>query len=472
MMEKKIALVFAFIIAFGLGLRLFLIETRPLHHDEGVNGHFIDQILNGNNWRYNPKNYHGPLPFYLMALAIAIFGNNVFALRLMPALFGSLMPLLLLPMRKRLGNTGFLFASFFLLFSPSLFYYSLDAIHETFFAFFILASISFLFSFAMTKNQLYLYCGIASLAFMFTTKEGSFLIAPTIFLLFLVLLNLRKGLVQTVRINVLHFLISFLLFTLIFATLFSSFFANLQGITDAFKAPFMWSEKMKAGSGHEKHALYYLELILFSDAPIFLLGLLGGFIAIKRKNFEMIAIFAFFLLLFVGMSVPAYKVPWAIINLVPMLAILSGYLVENVLKKAQNAELLYPLLAIAVVFVLSQAIMLSAFKSADRENKLAYVQTTMEAKHMVERIKSLEDEKHVKIAIINRQSVWPLPWWLKELNVKYYDAERLKSLDASTYDVLLVEAEYLYKIKNTDMFQKESFALRPGLAMKAFFKKH
>lgn len=471
MNKRLFALLFILIVASGFALRLFLIEVRPPHHDEGVNGHFAEQVLNGNSWRYNPENYHGPLPFYLIALAFAIFGETVFSLRIMHVLFGSLMPLLLLPFRKNLENCSMLFGAFLLSFSPSLFYYSMDAIHEIFFAFFMLASIMFLFSFLESENKVFLYAGISSLAFLFTVKEGAFLVAPAILLLFLLFLNSKRKnkLSKSILSNAKTIIMCLVVFFVIFILLFSSFLANIRGIADAFKAPLLWSEKMTGQTGHEKYALYYLETLAFSDLPILLLGLLGAFMALRRKNGIMLAIFAFFILLLIGASVPKYKVPWGVINFIPPLAILSGYFVENVVGKLKNVELFYSLLAIVIVFIFWEAIFLSAFKSASQENKLAYVQTTMEAKRIVERIEALQDEKYVKIAIVNKQSVWPLPWWLKKFNVSYYSAETIGELDISSYDVALVEAKYSYKLRGTEKFEKKSFALRPGLAMKAFF---
>ncbi len=471
MNRRLFALLFVLIVASGFALRLFLIEARPLHHDEGVNGYFAAQVLNGNSWRYNPENYHGPLPFYLIAVAFAIFGETVFSLRIMHVLFGSLMPVLLLPFRKSLGDKGTLFAAFLLSFSPSLFYYSMDAIHEIFFAFFILASIVFLFSFLENGDKVFLYAGIASLSFLFTVKEGAFLVAPAILLLFLLFFNSKKkNKLSDILSNAKTIIICIVIFITIFTLLFSSFFANIQGIADAFKAPLLWSEKMTGHSGHEKHGLYYLEIVAFSDLPILLLGLLGAFIALRRKNGIMLATFAFFLILFIGASLPKYKVPWGVINFIPLLAMLAGYFIESIARKVKNLGLFYSLLAIVMVFVFWQAIFLSAFKSASQENKLAYVQTTNEAKQIVERIETLQNEKHVKIAIINKQSVWPLPWWLKRFNVSYYNAETISEFDVSAYDIVLIEAAYSHKVKNANNFEKERFALRPGLAMDAFFR--
>jgi uncharacterized protein (TIGR03663 family) len=442
--HKLFCLLFVLLVASGFALRLFLIEERPLHHDEGVNGYFVSQVLNGNSWRYDPENYHGPLPFYLMALAVAIFGETVFALRIMHALFGVLIALVALPFRKHLGRKGFLFASFLLLFSPSLFYYSLDAIHEIFFAFFTFASIVFLFSFVENKKRTYLYAGSAMLAFLFTTKEGAFLVAPAIVILFFILLLMKAKEKNSLNFKLEYLvplIICILIFSAILITLFSSFFANIQGIADAFKAPFNWSERMVAHTGHEKQELYYLGVLAFSDLPALVLGLLGAFIALRKKNAFMIAIFAFFLLFLIGASVPKYKIPWGVINFVPPLALLAGYFVENAAKRVKSLELFYSMLAIMMVFVFWQAMFLSTVKSASQENKLAYVQTTYEAKHIVERIEAMQDRRNVRVAVITSQSVWPLYWWLKRYIVSYYNPTSFDTLDISSYDVVLIEAK-------------------------------
>src|SRR5215469_8105294 len=74
--------VFWGIIALGAFLRFFLLSIKPPHFDEGINGWFVDQMMKTGFYRYDPTNYHGPLHFYVLFLAQALFGRHIWALRL------------------------------------------------------------------------------------------------------------------------------------------------------------------------------------------------------------------------------------------------------------------------------------------------------------------------------------------------------------------------------------------------------
>jgi len=54
----------AAIVALGTFLRYFDITNRPVHHDEGVNGWFMTNLIRDNSYKYDPANYHGPSLYY------------------------------------------------------------------------------------------------------------------------------------------------------------------------------------------------------------------------------------------------------------------------------------------------------------------------------------------------------------------------------------------------------------------------
>src|SRR5438067_11155239 len=77
------------IVALGAFLRLLLLEIKPPHFDEGINGWFVDQMVKTGFYHYDPTNYHGPLHFYILFLFQTLFGRNLWALR-MPVVLGSI----------------------------------------------------------------------------------------------------------------------------------------------------------------------------------------------------------------------------------------------------------------------------------------------------------------------------------------------------------------------------------------------
>ena len=49
------------IVALAALLRLYALELRPPHFDEGVNGWFLDQMKETGFYKYDRTNYLGPL---------------------------------------------------------------------------------------------------------------------------------------------------------------------------------------------------------------------------------------------------------------------------------------------------------------------------------------------------------------------------------------------------------------------------
>ena len=56
--------------------RFYDLGARPIHHDESVNGWFVDGILAKGFYSYDPQNYHGPFFFYILTLFEKIFGTS------------------------------------------------------------------------------------------------------------------------------------------------------------------------------------------------------------------------------------------------------------------------------------------------------------------------------------------------------------------------------------------------------------
>ena len=123
------------LLAFLFG-RFYDLGIRPPHHDEAVNGWFVDGVFRNGYYQYDPKNYHGPLYFYFLALAELIFGRSVEALRTVTVFFGGLLSALPFFYRRWIGVRAAWIAAFALAVSPAVVFYSRYAIHEIPFAFF------------------------------------------------------------------------------------------------------------------------------------------------------------------------------------------------------------------------------------------------------------------------------------------------------------------------------------------------
>ena len=112
-------------------LRLFALDLKPFHHDEGVNGWFLVNLVRPpHSYRYDPANYHGPSLYYLAWASSAIFGLTTYAVRMVPAFAGVLTIALLMPFRRYLGDVTILVAMLLLAVSPGAVYHSRYFIHE------------------------------------------------------------------------------------------------------------------------------------------------------------------------------------------------------------------------------------------------------------------------------------------------------------------------------------------------------
>jgi predicted membrane-bound mannosyltransferase len=110
-----------------------------MHHDEGVNGWFLTNLIRDNVYKYDPANYHGPSLYYLTYPFVKLFGLETLPLRVSVAIYGLLMVVLVLFLKRYLGNIGSLIAAFFVAISPGLVFISRYFIHEIFFVFLSLA---------------------------------------------------------------------------------------------------------------------------------------------------------------------------------------------------------------------------------------------------------------------------------------------------------------------------------------------
>jgi uncharacterized protein (TIGR03663 family) len=132
------------VMAATVFLRLYDLNLKPMHHDEGVNGFFLTDLYRNGKYHYDPNNYHGPT-LYFFSLAVSAIGGvlfgkdaglSTFAVRLTTVLFGIGTVWLIFALRKKLGDLGTLAAAALLAVSPGMVFISRYFIHEMLFAFF------------------------------------------------------------------------------------------------------------------------------------------------------------------------------------------------------------------------------------------------------------------------------------------------------------------------------------------------
>ncbi len=172
------------IILVCLVSRLVMLGYRVQSHDESLHCKFSWDLYAGLGFQHNPM-MHGPLDFHLVALTFFLFGDSDFTARLPIALMGTVLVAFPYFLRRWLGRWGALAASFLLLISPSVTYYSRYIRHDIPTALWAVLTFWAIFRYLEEGQDRHLYILAAALSLMFATKEVAF-IYTAIFGLFLV----------------------------------------------------------------------------------------------------------------------------------------------------------------------------------------------------------------------------------------------------------------------------------------------
>ena len=330
----------AFVLLLTIGLRLYDLDLKPFHHDEGVNGFFLTNLFRQGAYHYDPSNYHGPSLYYAAFVSAFLFGLNDIAVRLVTVFFGCLVVTLCLATRRWLGDVGALAAAVFLAVSPGMVFYSRYFIHEILLIAATLGMVVAVRAYAETGRFGDLLAGAAWAAWMFATKETA---TPTAIVLavatvcswvYHLLRHRDKRLTPSMAFTSLtpaersgFALGAVSLFSLINLLLYSSFFTNRDGIVAAFKTLAFWGNT--ARTAHVHPWWQYLDWLWRSETPLVVLGALGLVLALWRaQNRFVIFVGAWTVGVLAMYSLTPYKTPWLTINIVLPLALLAGHAVD------------------------------------------------------------------------------------------------------------------------------------------------
>ena len=193
--------VYALIILVAAGLRFWDLGSRAIGHDESSHAQYSWYLYNGGGYTHDPM-MHGPFKFHAVALIwkglsflssapflsnFAHWGPSDYTVRILPAIFGTVLVALPYFFRGHIGRVGALFAALFLAFSPVLLFFSRFIRDDVIVAFYTLAVVICIWRYLAERRNLYLYLIAGLLALGFTTMEATFL-TSTLFLIYLDLL--------------------------------------------------------------------------------------------------------------------------------------------------------------------------------------------------------------------------------------------------------------------------------------------
>ncbi len=425
--RRAIVVLVLVLIAVAAFVRIWQLELRPPHHDEGVNGWFAERVAKDGYYVYDPANYHGPTFFYLLAAARKVLGFGLWQLRLPAALIGLAACFLPLLLRRRIGLPAALAACAVLATSPTLVYYARYAIHETLLAGLGLLATACTLRWADRSSARWLFGAGAAIAGMVATKETTVLFIAAGMLWFA-----GEVAAETLRARSLVIFgrrgaASLRGLAAIGAVLATMVVIHVVMYTGAFRVPgrigeqlwrsvqayLLWQKTGIDESGHIKSVWYYVHLGLRYEAVLYGLALVGTVTRFRERAIRGPAIVGFAML---GLySAIPYKMPWLPTSWLMLLAIPAGA-GAVVLVRLARRWLGRMAVVVVVTTTLVPALAITWRSSfvdpADVSEDLAYVHTSTDYNEWfgyVQLAARLEGTRNVRIAI-DSDVVWPLPW--------------------------------------------------------------
>ena len=419
----------------ALILRTVLPENRPFHVDEAVNSLVTGRLLAEGTYQYDPGAYHGPVLYYLtwplakFAGARKLADLNEGLLRLLPALAGSLLVLIVLALRRFITPVSALISSFLMALSPMLVYYSRYYIHEMLVVIFTTGIFVFGYRYIRTRRISDVIIAGLLTGLLISTKETwviiIFVTALSFFLTFPEEFRPPRFRLK----HVLAFLGAILLPVILFYT---SFFSNprgLYGLTD-----FMDNYLIRAGGEqiHRHPVYYYFRTMFFNgiflpEAGILIIAIAGLWLRRAEKFPDLLRLTGLIaVILFLIFSLIPYKTPWNTASVIPPLTLFAALLISGNSRKNLNLTSRLVVAAGSVLLCVNMILLAFVFP-AGSSNPYAYAQSGGDMIHISRKLDALLQEidmpDTLKIAVIAEQhAYWPLPWYLRHWqNVGWWD---------------------------------------------------
>lgn len=473
------------ILVVAAALRLPELGLNPFHHDEGVNGFFTTNLVRTGRYVYDPANYHGPTLYYLALVASWLFGLTTEAMRLVPVVFGLATVALVLPLRRYVGPVPALTAAALLAVSPGAVYISRYFIHEALLVGLSLAIVVAAIRYLDTRRPIDLLFGVAAAALLFATKETGIITVVVLVIAALVsgpYVRWRSGSTSPgVAARVQRggqatgglppgeqLAAGAIVFLVIYVLLYTSFFTNFpKGLIDSLATFTIWTQT--GGATQTQPAQQYLVWMLGGDAPILVLGTIGGLIAAVRGRDRLWVFVGLWALgLTAAYSLVAYKTPWIALNMLLPLALLAGHAIAEGWRSVGRWRVGVPVvLAAALALSTYQAIDLNYRHYDDETYPYVFVHSTRDMLVLVDDIERIADRagtgKETGIVFMAPE-YWPLPWYFRD----YPRAGFFGEIVDTTEPVIVArpdqEAELAPKLAGAYK-QVRTYDLRPGVEL-------
>ena len=430
------------IFLLSMVLRLWELDMKPAHFDEGINGWFVDQMRGNGFYRYDPENYHGPFYFYVLFISLSLLGRNLWALRL-PSVLASIASVwVALRFDRYFGSVASRCSALALALSPAAIFYGRYAIHESWLVLALLITLWGLLGLWKEGGRRDMIVTVTGITLMFLLKETvvihlvCFFLAAGVLILWQRVMHSESVLPWALRrwsLSDASWCCGLSLFALIF--FYSGTFLNWHGISDFFAAYVKWFHTGTGEGGHVKADYqigplnyYWLALMKRYEWP----ALLGVLYAVRlawpvrlpgAAMMRYLAIYGLGAL--VAYSIVPYKTPWCLLSILWPFSLLFGCAVKEGWK---NKKLRGFTLVISIILLgdsLFSTLRLNFRHFADPKEPYVYVQTMPEIVIVTEPVLALAHHDPRNYAMggqIILDSYYPLPWIFGDFTrIGYYD---------------------------------------------------
>lgn len=471
------------IVVLAALLRVWGLDGKPAHFDEGINGWFVDQMRAHGFYRYDPENYHGPVYFYVLFVSLSLLGRNLWALRL-PAVLSSLASVwAVLRFDRFLGSGAARLSALAFALSPAAVFYGRYAIHESSLVLALLLTTLGILGLWKEGGRRDLIMMVSGVTLLLLIKETAvihlacFLLAALCLLLWQHVVPSRPAVVLASRgwSNCdLGWCCALSLLALLF--FYSGTFLNWSGVGDFFKAYIKWFHTGTGEGGHVKSEYqvgkfaflnyYWLALMAYYEWP----SLLGLLYAVRLAwpspaILRYLAIYALGVLM--AYSIVPYKTPWCIISIIWPFALLFGSAIEEGWRRPR---LRVPSVVVALLTLGGSLFLtwkLNFQHCTDPKEPYVYVQTqpgiavvTKPLLEMAER----DPRNHALAGTILLESYYPLPWTLGDFTrIGYYGKDQAPPELTGDFIVALTSERAEVEKKIRQPYLRQNFHFRDSM---------
>ena len=461
------------VVLLGVVFRVALLDLRPMHTDEAVHAVKFGALLETGDYRYDRHEYHGPTLNYFTLLPAWVAGEETLAglsegtLRIVPALFGMGLILLILSLRE--AGPAAAVASFLAASSPVMTYYSRYYIQETLLVFFTLGLIVSAYRYLASGRTWWALAAGAFGGLMFATKETWVISIGAMAVASLATRLIRRG-GGDVRLQGLKHQVGFkgvgigvAAGAAVSILFFSSFFTHWEGVRDSVLAYQTYFGRAGEDARHGGPWYYFVRMLVWwhevpgpvwTEAAIVVFGVVGMTGAFrgtagdrrarsgaaapavvtagtdastpeKKVAAELTREFRIFLgiytllMLFIISALP-YKTPWLVLGALMPLILMAGWGVADFLSWLP-ARLKIPGYVLVVILgshLAWQSYLANFQYYDDPSNPLVYSHPTDDVRQIariVDDAAQAGTEGFAVQVVVSGDEYWPLPWYLRRL---------------------------------------------------------